>query len=133
VEHLNDAPLVILETPMSERIDITFAEYVEEAQRAYADLGYDDPLEAWAEDIRAAMGRIRKRLGGVRYDEVVRIFESALSLQRERGDGSGHREWIAYLLREYYDPMYDYQIRKRRERILFRGDEEEVTDYLKTK
>jgi tRNA 2-selenouridine synthase len=80
-EHLDAAPLVILEMPMEERVEITFREYVEEAQRAYADLGYDDPLEAWAEDIRTAMGRIRKRLGGVRYKEVVAMFESALARQ----------------------------------------------------
>jgi len=34
------------------------------------------------------------------------------------------------LLVEYYDPMYDYQIGKKQERVIFQGGEDEVLEYL---
>jgi tRNA 2-selenouridine synthase len=39
--------------------------------------------------------------------------------------------WIAYLLQEYYDPMYDYQIQKNVHRIALRGSHEELLEHLK--
>jgi tRNA 2-selenouridine synthase len=37
---------------------------------------------------------------------------------------------VEYLLSEYYDPMYDYQIAKRQEQIVFRGDRDAVEAFL---
>jgi len=34
-------------------------------------------------------------------------------------------------LREYYDPMYDYQIRKKNKSIIFKGNTPETLEYLK--
>jgi tRNA 2-selenouridine synthase len=31
---------------------------------------------------------------------------------------------------DYYDPMYDYQIGQKAERIIFRGDPKSVTEYV---
>ena len=41
-----------------------------------------------------------------------------------------HRGWITALLRDYYDPMYNYQLESRNERIIFRGNEAEVAGFL---
>ena len=46
------------------------------------------------------------------------------------GADASHQEWIETLLKNYYDPMYDYQIKKKQSRINFVGSPEEVTDYL---
>lgn len=38
---------------------------------------------------------------------------------------------IESLLVDYYDPMYNYQIEQKKQRIIFRGNYEEITSYLK--
>jgi tRNA 2-selenouridine synthase len=129
-EILGNAPLVILETPMPRRIENTFEEYVLQAQKAYEKTGCSEPITAWKEDIRRAIDRIERRLGGVRHTLVCEMVESAFAEQMRTGAMEAHKTWIEYLLREYYDPMYDYQIEKRAERIVFRGDMDVVKAFL---
>lgn len=124
--YLIQAPLVILETPINERIDITFEEYVVEAQKKYVDAGYSDALNEWKNDILNAMKRIARKLGGERYNRVGEIFDNAFREQERSGSQDAYKEWVDYLLREYYDPMYDYQIQKRSALIEFRGSDEEI-------
>lgn len=115
---LSNAPIVILETPLDKRVEITYNEYVVEAQNIYKD------YEAWCKSIEDALLQIKKRLGDERYREVASLFKNA------KQSPQNHKEWIAYLLKEYYDPMYDYQIEKRSLRVVFRGNEEEVKEFL---
>jgi len=129
-ECLSSAPLVILETTMGERVEITYEEYISQAQDRYRDAGYSDPISEWKRDIETAIQRIKKRLGGLRYQKLIGIFEDAVKLQMKSGSPDTHRTWVEYLLREYYDPMYDYQIQKRSDQIIFRGNYAEVLDYL---
>lgn len=128
--YLAEAPRVILETSTQERVETTFDEYVLEAQQMYESAGYEDPLGTWQEDIQKAMDRIMKRIGSERHKEVCSIFENAVSEQKRNGSLEAYKEWAKYLLIEYYDPMYDYQIQKRSELIAFRGSSEEVLEYL---
>ncbi len=37
-----------------------------------------------------------------------------------------HEAWLAPLLEQYYDPMYTYQLSKKADRIVFRGDYQAV-------
>ena len=127
---LSRAPLVILETPMPERVKITYEEYVTTAQEKYRQAGYTDPIHEWKHDIASAMKRIKKRLGGLRHQHLSTIFENAVGEQISNGSPDSHKEWVEYLLREYYDPMYDYQIQKRSEQVVSRGSSEEILSYL---
>jgi len=127
---LSQAPMVLLETPTEERVEITFDEYVYRAQEMYGKLFPDNPLEKWAEDMREAMHRISRRLGGLRYKKAVALFDDALKEQYRNGSYEAYKVWVAYLLHEYYDPMYDYQIEKNSDRVQFRGSFKEVEDYL---
>ncbi|QOY53705.1 tRNA 2-selenouridine(34) synthase MnmH [Candidatus Sulfurimonas marisnigri] len=128
--YLLTAALVILETPINERIDTTFNEYVTEAQKMYKDGGFIDALAEWRDDILSAMSRIKRRIGGERYIHVTTIFENAYNEQIRSGALDAYKEWVEYLLVEYYDPMYDYQILNRSENVKFRGSSEEVLAYL---
>jgi tRNA 2-selenouridine synthase len=128
--YLAQAPRVILETPTHERVETTFDEYVTQAQMMYAEAGYEEPLQEWSKDIRLAMERIMKRIGSERYTKVCALFENALREQSEKGLLESYKEWAQYLLEEYYDPMYDYQIEKRAEQIVFRGSAEEILHYF---
>ena len=41
-----------------------------------------------------------------------------------------HHRWIERLLRYYYDPMYDYQLKGKMDRVVVRGSVDEVAAYL---
>lgn len=129
---MSKSPLVILETPMDKRIEITLSEYVIEAQKAYKSAGFTDALKTWQESIQNAMYRIKRRLGNQKYSEVSTIFEDALQEQKRSGSFEKYKEWVTYLLHEYYDPMYDYQIQKRSHLVTFRGNANEVHEYIKS-
>lgn len=129
-DYLADAPLIILETPLQERVDITFNEYVLEAQKVYENARYEDGLKEWKNSILGAMDRIKKRLGMQRYQQLYTLFDNALFQQIKSGSADAHKEWIIYLLKEYYDPMYDYQIQKRSTQVQLRASSTEILSYL---
>ncbi len=89
-----------------------------------------DSHKEWIKDIQEAMKRISKRLGLERYKIVCTLFEDAVDEQMKNNSFHLYKVWIAYLLKEYYDPMYDYQIQKNASRILFRGNSEEIISYI---
>lgn len=128
--YLSEAPLIILETSTEERVGITFAEYIVKAQEDYRKHDAEVYFEKWNESIRAAMLRIKRRLGGERYQILCQIFDDAVAEQKKSASLEKYKEWIRYLLVEYYDPMYDYQIEKNSARIIFRGNAEEILGYL---
>lgn len=122
--------LILLETPMAERVDIIFDEYVTLALEQYAiHFGKVGTLR-WFDDANASLDRIQKRLGRERHAEIKALFSDAFTLQTQIGDTQAHKIWIEILLREYYDPMYDYQILKKEETIVFRGNSVEVLEYI---
>ncbi|MFT7003141.1 MAG: tRNA 2-selenouridine synthase [Sulfurimonas sp.] len=124
-DYLSKAPLIILETPTLQRVDITFDEYVVDAQEMYA-----ENLALWKDEMLGSMHRIKRRLGSERHKEVSDSFESAFDEQMRSGSLEAHKEWIETLLSEYYDPMYDYQIEKKSQQVEFRGSSEEIIEYL---
>lgn len=128
--YLSQAPIIILETPDNERIDITFDEYVLRAQDNYKIAFGETYLQEWVQDIQGAMKRIHKRIGLERYKIVCSLFDKALEEQKKNNSLTLHKSWVSYLLREYYDPMYDYQIKENASRILFRGNAEEIISYI---
>ncbi len=124
--------VVIVEVPLQERVEITYDDYVIYAQKEY-DESYKNGLceYNWYETMLHNFRRIKKRLGSERYKRFIEIFESAWEYQQKSGDPSRHKEWIEALLGDYYDPMYDYQIEKKRDRVIFRGNSDEVREYLR--
>ncbi|MEA2068264.1 MAG: tRNA 2-selenouridine(34) synthase MnmH [Verrucomicrobiota bacterium] len=130
VNHFAEAPVVLLETPLAERVQITFDEYVASAQSTFSDAYGDDGLFQWLEDIRGSVQRIRKRLGGERLKRVNQLLDGAYEKQRATGDPVAHRDWVELLLVEYYDPMYDYQLEKKRQKIVFQGNADAVLEYF---
>ncbi|MBA55922.1 MAG: tRNA 2-selenouridine(34) synthase MnmH [Pseudomonadales bacterium] len=127
---MGQAPVVFLEASLEERIEHSYRNYILiKLQEWQQFLGEEAGFEAFAEDLTKSLYRVRKRLGGVRYKEISVLLEAALAAHRQ-GDPSQHRDLIRFLLVEYYDPMYDYQIGKRKELVVFRGDRQAVQDFL---
>ena len=111
------APLVILEADMASRAAHIAAEYVTEP------LAAGQTEEALAENLNSALDRIERRLGGVRHRAVKELLAEGF----RRG---AHEAWIERLLAWYYDPMYDYQLEKKADRVIFRGDADSVRRFL---
>ena len=127
---MKSSPVVVLESPLEERVEHTFTNYILKRLDEWRGLaGQQQGFDAFAEDLTQSLCRVRKRLGGVRYREIGALLERALAAHRD-GKPESHRDWIERLLVDYYDPMYDYQLEKRRTLVVFRGDREAVRDYL---
>ena len=130
---LKASPLLLLEATTDERVAITFDEYITSALGEYQEL-YGDAVgfDRWADYLLTSIDRIKKRLGGERHQKLRQNMEHAIDLHRNRHDTEAHKQWIRILLTEYYDPMYDYQLSKKTERVRFRGNRQEVLEYLNT-
>ena len=125
-DNFNKAGLVILHTPLDERVEITYEEYIVNDLKEYTTRFAQEGRLKWYENINAGIDRIKKRLGSERY-----LIIKALLAQSFEGSDEGHKEWIKILLSEYYDPMYDYQIKKSPLPILFEGNEQEIFEFLR--
>ena len=130
-KYLSLAPLVILETNTQERVEITFDEYVFKAQEEYKKCYANNYLEIWSKSIHEAMLRIKRRLGRERYKISCKLFDDGIKEQKNSASLEKYKEWVLYLLIEYYDPMYDYQIEKSKDRIIFKGSAKEIEEFLK--
>ncbi|MCY1218877.1 tRNA 2-selenouridine synthase [compost metagenome] len=131
-QRMQASPLVWLEASFDERVERVLRDYVQGlAAEFIAEKGSTEGFEAYATRLREAMAGISPRLGGARYGKLSALLDQALAQQAERGQVDLHRDWIAVLLREYYDPMYAFQREQREARIVFRGDRAAVTDWLR--
>ncbi len=65
-----------------------------------------------------SLDRIKKRLGGALHKKITILMQACLN---DYSDLIKHQEWIRILLEEYYDPMYDYQIKQKSARIIYQG------------
>ncbi len=132
VDFFSSGSLVILETPLEQRIQITFDEYVISDQADYVSMyGAENGIAQWLEDMNKSVDRIRKRLGSERQTKVKNLLQDACDKQQRSADLESHKAWIEILIREYYDPMYDYQIKKKTTPIAFKGNHTEVLTFLK--
>lgn len=128
-----DGGLILLTASLDERVEITFGEYVTQALHDYETVFTDGGVRQWYEDANAGIDRIKKRLGDERYRQIKQLFATAFAEQLRSSETAQHKSWIKMLLRDYYDPMYDYQIEKSPAPLLFRGTADEVIGYLRTR
>lgn len=132
-EAKNAAPMVLLNAPLDERVEQSFENYIlanlHEIRASEPDEGF--AFETFSEGLLDSLDRVKKRLGGDRHKALQTIMREALDNHR-LGDASGHRDWIRTLLEQYYDPMYNYQLDDRRQRVVFEGNHREVASYLQT-
>jgi tRNA 2-selenouridine synthase len=128
---LQDADIVQIDDPQSVRLERLLKDYVitllPEFQQHY---GEDDGWCRFESHLQLGLDRIQRRLGGERYVEACKLLSFALAQHKATGSVAEHEAWLVYLLDTYYDPMYDYQLSKKSERIVFRGAYDEVQAWL---
>lgn len=127
---MQQAEMILLETPLEQRVEQSFNDYVLTSLAEYCQLyGDDDGLIHYAAQVRASLERIQRRLGGLRHQQLKTLLDDGLHALNQ-GDAQALRPFIRRLLVEYYDPMYDYQISHKQARILFRGERAAILDWL---
>ncbi len=130
VKKMKQSPIVLLEASIDERINITFQEYIIEALAEHQSFyGEEQGFQRWTEQLQESIDKIQRRLGGLRHKELKVLLSNAIQ-QQTSGNIESHKEWIKVLLVDYYDPMYDYQLSKKQERVVFKGKQNDVFDYL---
>jgi len=123
---MKTAPMAVVEQTLDERVDVVIEDYVVDLGRRYESLYGEQGRSRHSDKLQHDLARIRKRLGGERFQQVSATMAAAFAQQMLNGDLALHREWIACLLEQYYDPMYEYQLGKRDGEQLFRGNRDAV-------
>lgn len=130
-DYFRSGTMVILDVTFEERIQNTLEEYVIESQKSHIErFGEEEGLKLWFDYIEGSMTRVKKRLGGDRFNDVFQAFKNNYETQQASRTYQAHEEWIAMFLRDYYDPMYEYQMTNSTRPVSFKGNAKEVTDYL---
>ncbi|EKT57598.1 tRNA 2-selenouridine(34) synthase MnmH [Providencia sneebia] len=125
------APLVIVDDPFDYRLERLKEEYFDRMTNDFlAAYGEEQGWLAYSEYLHHGLSAIRKRLGSQRATELIQLLDLALNEQKKGASTEVHFSWLTPLLKEYYDPMYNYQLSKKQERILFRGRYHEVITWL---
>lgn len=122
---MRDAPLAVIDEPLQFRADVILQDYIRSNFLAYKAADSRTYQARFAGFLTDSLGKIQRRLGGQLYSETLARMQSALAMDPESAMLEAHRDWIILLLRHYYDPMYDYQLNRKLERIVFRGDRAE--------
>ena len=127
---MQSAPIVILECDMQQRIINCFDDYVPDLLARYQAMhGNETGFNAYAEHHRNSLARIRKRFGPENSLRALQLLDHALELHRRHRDTTGYADFIELMLREYYDPMYDYQLEKKQQRVVMKGTADELVEW----
>jgi len=126
------ADIVLLETSLENRIEMTVQEYIINMQRDYIqELGATNGFNQFCNYFINSINKIQKRLGGVLYKKLHQQTQLAFKHQEATGSIELYYDIIKVLLSDYYDPMYQYQLTKKQNRIKFQGNQTEIIEFLK--
>jgi tRNA 2-selenouridine synthase len=132
---MGKSPLVLLQKPFTERVETILQDYVIDNYQLYqSHYGLAVGPQKFYEHLLFCLKRIARRLGGDRYQKIMRLMNQAIKADKKQQDFALHKAWISELLRDYYDPCYDYQLQCKQQPVLMQGDTQAVIDFLtKTK
>ncbi|NLW04359.1 MAG: tRNA 2-selenouridine(34) synthase MnmH [Pseudomonadaceae bacterium] len=129
---MKSSKVVWLEAPLEERVERVLKDYVVDLQQEFITVkGEEKGREDFAEHLLSSLGRITKRLGSQRHQQLQSLMLTALNQTNLTTGFDIHREWIRLLLASYYDPMYHYQGEKKASQVIFKGTAKEVMHFLK--
>lgn len=108
------------------KMDVSLQDRIE---NIYADYIY--PSEAIFSKYLNAISKIKKKLGGLRAEELLNDIRLSQRQFFEEGLLVSNKVWIEKLLVWYYDPLYAYSLDFRKPKIEFAGPPADIIDYLK--
>jgi tRNA 2-selenouridine synthase len=124
------APVVVIEESLDYRFEHIYQEYIIEMTVQYqTTYGMKECLISFGQYLEQGLFKRQKRLGTERYGQLKAIQSTALA-QQLNGKPLHHFDWLKPLLCEYYDPMYQYQLGLKAERLIFRGNNAQCLAFL---
>ncbi|MCJ8321193.1 MAG: tRNA 2-selenouridine(34) synthase MnmH [Colwellia sp.] len=124
------APIVVIEESLEYRLEHIYQEYIIQMTTQYkTTYGVEQGFIAFSQYLVQGLFKVRKRLGTERYGQLKKIQSVALT-QQLNGQPHYHLDWLRPLLSEYYDPMYQYQLGLKADRVIFRGNNAQCVDFL---
>jgi len=129
-DKMKASPMIILEETLEARIDNVISDYVEQLLPLYTEkLGEQAGFEAYSEQHLNNLYRVRKRFGGENYAAALELGKAALLQHKNNNDTSAYKPLVEMLLVKYYDPMYDYQLKAKEDRVVQRGNKHELAQW----
>ncbi|GGD08936.1 tRNA 2-selenouridine(34) synthase MnmH [Franconibacter pulveris 1160] len=130
-EQMACSPVAVVEEPFERRLERLGQEYFVAMQQAWCEAyGEEAGWREFGDYLHQGLYAIRRRLGLQRFAALADIQAQALSRHQQTGRHEAHFDWLIPLLKEYYDPMYRYQLEKKSANIVFRGDYAQVKAWL---
>lgn len=125
------APIAVVDDPFDVRLERLREEYFTRMHHDFLQAyGEEKGWQEYSEYLHHGLFAIRRRLGLQRFAELKDKLNEALAEQQRSLQTQAHFSWLKPLLAEYYDPMYRYQLGKKAEKIVFRGNYTEVAGWL---
>tara|TARA_S200000501_G_scaffold378152_1_gene439404 strand:- start:15113 stop:16141 length:1029 start_codon:yes stop_codon:yes gene_type:complete len=121
-DKMKKSKICIVEVPIEERVENIFNGYVA------SHLENDKNILLAKERFLANLDKIKKRLGASSHLIIKKKIQEAFS----NYDHNAHFDWIEKLIVSYYDNMYDYQLNKKIDRCIFKGNTLECLEYLRS-
>jgi len=128
-DKMRTADIAVVEMPLEIRVQRIAQEYVTQMTKEFLNAYPIDGWEMFVDYLTQSLFRVRKRLGSENYKLIASLMKSALRRQYEDGDTSGHDSWIVAMLRDYYDPMYAYQLEAQSNKVVFQGGYDDVLNW----
>ena len=129
---MHEAPRIVLTLPLEQRVQAIVADYIHDNWPDYLGRHGERAEELFSRFVLSNLDRIRKRLGGERYQLVYQSFQNGLDQFFDSGQTEAFADGIRILLEQYYDPMYHYQIKSKAPHILAEGDEQTLLDWAQS-
>jgi hypothetical protein len=117
-DRMVQAAIVVVEDPFEIRLERLREEYFDHMWADFsAAFGEELGWKEYSDYLHHGLFAIRRRLGLQRFAEFTALLDAALLEQQRSGGTGAHVSWLAPLLNDYYDPMYRYQLERKRTRL----------------
>ena len=124
-ERMQQSPILLLEVPFEQRVRQIQHDYVEVMLHLF-----NGDLSRLSNYLQDSLKRLYKRLGDRDWRRLSQQMTDAINQQLLGYDCDGHQEWISELLNRYYDPIYRRHQVNKEDRIVQRGNEDELAHWL---
>lgn len=125
------AHLVVVDDPFERRMARLKEEYFDRMTHDFIEAyGEEKGWQEYSDYLHHGLYAIRRRLGAQRAAELTQLLDNALAAQKISANTEVHFSWLSPLLKEYYDPMYRYQLSKKQDKIIYTGSYEEVEKWF---
>ena len=119
-EKMQSSKLVVLKISTDERVNNILNEYVLQILKT------PNNVQELLNQYLFSLEKIKKRLGDKLFKEISDLMIKAFKMNHL----DSHKKWISKLLIEYYDPMYNYKLKLRKEYIVHIGDDISCFNYI---